>query len=153
MTVVFALLDEGAEVREPWRGEPAPRPQPRHQGARGRLLVVDDDELLRRVVGRMLEEAGYEVVLAGDGVDALACVAGSEPFAAVVADLRMPRMGGRTLGERLASLRPDLPVLYISGYASDWQPDLAAQPARAFLPKPFAETDLLRSVQALLGDS
>jgi CheY-like chemotaxis protein len=152
MTVVFALFSESADTHEPWRGEPEPAPEPRSFSTLGRVLVVDDDELLRRVVGRMLEEAGYEVMLAADGVEALGCVNASEPFDAVVADLRMPGMSGRALGERLAAIHPGLPVLYISGYTSDWQPELATRAASAFLPKPFAESDLLRSLQALLGN-
>jgi CheY-like chemotaxis protein len=150
MTAVFALLGESADPPERWRGEPAPDPEPRSGAKLGRVLVVDDDELLRRVVGRMLEEAGYEVTLAGDGLEALSCISGSGVFDAVVADLRMPRMGGRTLGDRLAVLHPELPILYISGYTSDWQPELATRATSAFLAKPFAESELLQSLRALL---
>ena len=152
MTVVFALLDESADTREPWKGDPEPAPEPRPFGTLGRVLVVDDDELLRRVVGRMLEEAGYEVMLAANGLEALSCVNTSEAFDAVVADLRMPGMSGRALGERLAALHPGLPILYISGYTSDWQPELATRATSAFLPKPFAESDLLQSLRVLLGN-
>lgn len=152
MTAVFALLGERAEPSEPWRGKPEPHPGPHPSAALGRVLVVDDDELLRRVVGRMLEEAGYEVVLAGDGLEALSFVTGAGAFDAVVADLRMPRMGGRVLGERLAAIHPGLPVLYISGYTGDWQPDLATRAASAFLRKPFVESELLRSVRGLIGN-
>lgn len=152
MTAIFALLGESAASSEPWRSDPAPQPEPRSFATIGRVLVVDDDELLRRVVGRMLEEAGYEVVLAGDGLEALGCVAGAGAFDAVVADLRMPRMGGRVLGERLAALNPGLPVLYISGYTADWQPDLATRAASAFLRKPFVESELLRSIRDLIGN-
>ena len=152
MTVVFALLDESTDPREPWRGEPEPAPEPRPLGTMGRVLVVDDDELLRRVVGRMLEEAGYEVMLAANGFEALSCVNVADPFDVVVADLRMPGMSGRALGERLAVLQPGLPILYISGYTSDWQPELATRDTSAFLPKPFAESDLLQSLRTLLGN-
>ena len=151
MTAVFALLGERADAPEPWRSEPEPQPEPRSSAALGRVLVVDDDELLRRVVGRMLDEAGYDVVLAADGLEALSCIHGLGDFDAVVADLRMPRMGGRILGERLAATHPNLPVLYISGYTSDWRPELATRAASAFLPKPFAESELLQSLRALLG--
>ena len=152
MTAVFALLGERAEPSEPWRSNPEPHPGPHPSAALGRVLVVDDDELLRRVVGRMLEEAGYEVVLAGDGIEALGWVNGAGAFDAVVADLRMPRMGGRVLGERLAAIHPGLPVLYISGYTGDWQPDLATRAASAFLRKPFVESELLRTLRDLLGN-
>lgn len=152
MTVVFALLGDNADTREPWRGEPEPAPDPRPRSTLGRVLVVDDDELLRRVVGRMLEEAGYEVMLAANGLEALSCVNSADAFDAVVADLRMPGMSGRALGERLAAISPGLPVLYISGYTSDWRPELATRATSAFLPKPFAESDLLQSLRALLGN-
>ena len=150
MTAAIALFQD-TDRPEPWEPAPRPSPYPGVSPALGRVLVVDDDELLRQVVGRMLEEAGYHVVLAADGLEALERLAEVTGFDAVVADLRMPRMGGRSLGEHLARHDPELPVLYISGYASDWEPDLAARPARAFLPKPCAESDLLASLRDLLG--
>ena len=152
MTVAFAVLEEGSDFREPWMD--LPQYQPEHVPvALGRVLVVDDDELLRTILGRMLSEAGYEIVLAADGMEALDRMRGDGRVDLVVADLRMPRMGGQALGEHLRAEEPGLPVLYISGYVADWSPQLADGPASAFLQKPFDEEDFLRSVRALLRGS
>ena len=151
MTVVFAVLEDGFDLREPWMGSPEPEPE-HTPAALGRVLVVDDDEMLRTILGRMLSEAGYDVTLAADGLEALGRLRDDGDVDLVVADLRMPRMGGQALGEHLRARDPGLPVLYISGYAADWSPDLAAGPGSAFLQKPFDEEDFLRSVRALLRE-
>jgi Response regulator containing CheY-like receiver, AAA-type ATPase, and DNA-binding domains len=152
MTVAFAVLEDGFDIREPWMDSPAHEPA-RMPRALGRVLVVDDDAMLRTILGRMLSEAGYDVVLAADGLEALGRLREDGDVDLVVADLRMPRMGGQALGQELRARDPDLPVLYISGYAADWSPHLADGPASAFMQKPFDEEDFLRSVSALLHES
>jgi two-component system, cell cycle sensor histidine kinase and response regulator CckA len=152
MTVALALLDGGPESREPWMGTPEPAPDFGQPGRLARVLVVDDDAMLRGLLSRMLRESGYDVVLAEDGIEALRCLADDDAIDILVADLRMPRMGGRALGERLRPERPSLPILYISGYVEDWTPHLAAGPATGFLQKPFDEEDLVRSIRALLPE-
>lgn len=139
------------EPPEPWRAQPEPRPEPRRP-ALAAILIVEDDETVREVTARMLMDAGYDVVTAGDGVEALVILESQPEFDILITDIRMPRMGGHALSHRVLARRPDLPIIYISGYAADWQPAVAPGRARAFLRKPFTEQDLLRAVESLLGD-
>jgi CheY-like chemotaxis protein len=83
-----------------------------------RILVVDDEPLVLQVMVRGLQAAGYEVVAAGDGVDALA-KAQEQPFDLVVVDSIMPRMGGPELVIHLRSLQPGIPVLHVTGYLNE----------------------------------
>lgn len=80
----------------------------------GRVLLVDDEPVLRRVMRRALERAGLEVVEAGNGHEALEVVR-QQYLDAVVSDVRMPELGGLELLERLLEHDPDLPVVLVSG--------------------------------------
>jgi two-component system cell cycle sensor histidine kinase/response regulator CckA len=113
------------------------------------LLVVEDEDALREVAGRILCGAGYEVISAEGGAQALELAARHQGrIDLLVSDVVMPGMLGKDLAERLVAVRPDTRVLYMSGYA---QPVLASQgtldPGVVLLEKPFTATDLLRSVR------
>jgi CheY-like chemotaxis protein len=105
-----------------------------------RILVVDDDTTARQVAVRVLTEAGYEVVEAGDGEAALELLRrpGSSPIDLVLTDLRMPRMNGVQLGLAIEQHGPSVPVVYMTGYADAlmWLPEDVRQ--RRLVPKPFA---------------
>ena len=120
---------------------------------RGTVLVVEDEEGVREVVGRMVERLGFEVLTAGDGLAALEVVdrhAGS--LAAVLLDLSMPRMGGHETLRHLRERRPDLPVIVMSGYTEE---ELATKlldgptGAAGFLQKPFLPEDLTHVLRHL----
>jgi len=118
-----------------------------------RILVVEDDELVRAAVARMLR-GHFQVVTAPNGSEALARIERGETFAAIVTDVEMPVMDGRTLVERLALRNPSLVdrVLVMTGGPRD--PALAAwvealSPERV-LPKPLVAARLLRALDALL---
>jgi CheY-like chemotaxis protein len=119
------------------------------------LLVVEDDVAVRRWVGRSLEQLGYTVLEARGGAEALALFAGrSGEVALVITDVVMAGMDGGELRDRLAEQAPQLPVLFISGYASE---ELLG---RGFLHnedellhKPFDIVALDRCVRSLLGRS
>ncbi len=117
---------------------------------RGRsILVVDDEVSIRRGVRVALEAAGAVVHDARHGADAL--LTWSELRGAVdlvVTDLRMPEMGGDELAERLRKLRPDLPILYVSGYALDRM--VRRRPGDGFLSKPFTNEDLIEAASRVL---
>jgi two-component system cell cycle sensor histidine kinase/response regulator CckA len=90
----------------------------------GRILVMDDEEMVREVVGRMLQQLGYEVKLAADGQEALErfreAQEESQPFAGLILDLTVPGgMGGRETMEKLLTLDPGVVSLVSSGYAED----------------------------------
>jgi signal transduction histidine kinase len=108
--------------------------------ARGRVLVVDDDDQLRRLAERMLRNAGYHVVPAASGPAALA-EARRQTFDILLTDLVMPGMSGRDLARELVQEHPNVRVVYMSGYQSgtplpDWQ----------FIAKPFDRHILLAKI-------
>lgn len=117
------------------------------------LLVVDDEPLMRELTVKALRAAGYRVLSAENGADALR-VLSSNPglFALVVTDAIMPVMGGRELTERLRLQQPDIRVLVASGsieeiYTNDYPPPKGVR----FLQKPFASRTLLESVHESLS--
>jgi signal transduction histidine kinase/ActR/RegA family two-component response regulator len=146
----FEVLLPLSAVRElgPAHAELAPAPAP----APGPLavLLVEDDEALRRSGALALQRAGHRVVEAKDGDQALELF-GLAPFTVVVTDVVMPRRGGTSLVAELRRRRPGLLVLYVSGYVQDGQPlDLDA-PGTAFLAKPYAGPALVEAVYRLVA--
>ena len=120
-------------------------------GGHETVLVVEDEETVRNVTVRVLADAGYTVVAAHEGREALEIMRGGHGIDLVVTDVVMPVLGGGDLAERLAIERPDLPVLFMSGYtgAELLERGLAGADER-FLQKPFAPESLLRKVRTLL---
>ena len=106
------------------------------------LLLVDDEELVRIGTGEMLRDHGHHVIEAADGSQALALLADGAAFDAVVTDYKMPHMDGAQLAERIRAVRPDLPILLITGYtgSTDDSPDLPR------LAKPFSQADLAEAL-------
>ena len=123
------------------------RPAPSPDEARPAVLVVDDEPILLDTVAQALRRSGYEVLVAARGEDALE-IARRETFGLLITDLVMPGMDGITLAQQLRITRPDLPVLFITGYAGG---DLAQRlPHDAtVLRKPFRALDLVTSVARL----
>lgn len=108
------------------------------------MLVVDDDPLIRRFMRDILEEAGFRIVLASNGQEALVYLASGPPPAVILCDLAMPVMDGREFCERKhadARLAP-IPVVVISGIAR-MEPDPQALNARALFEKPLPVDYLL----------
>lgn len=111
-----------------------------------RVLVVEDDEAIRRLLGLYLMEAGHRVRLVADATHALDELA-HQPFDLVVTDYSMPGLSGMDLVQRVADLHPGLPVILISG-APPESIDWAAQVVlRAVVTKPFARERLLGVVR------
>jgi CheY-like chemotaxis protein len=133
----------------------APADLPRTSGsvpapANGELvLVVEDEESVRRTAARGLREAGYQVLEAESGKEGLDLVAGStQRVALVLTDVVMPGMSGRELAAALAELLPGTPVLFTSGYTdSEIVGRGLLAPGAAFLPKPFTVHALVRAVR------
>ncbi len=117
-----------------------------------RILLVEDEAMVRSVAVRALRDFGYVVTEAANGMDALGVAEGHvHDFDILVTDVVMPLLGGRELAERLQALRPDLKVLYTSGYTEDGIVhhgvlDRGVQ----FLPKPYDPVALARRVRAVL---
>ena len=118
------------------------------------VLIVEDEEALREATERIFTRNGYHVITAADGPDALTLAAHHEgEIHLLVTDVVMPKMLGKEVAARVREIRPDIEVLYMSGYA---QPVLAPQgrlePGVALLEKPFSEAALLaKATQVLNG--
>ncbi|MDH5759469.1 MAG: response regulator [Gemmatimonadota bacterium] len=133
---------------------PTPAPPPEKPSAspdhRGTVLLVDDEEPVRRVMRKALTAMGFEIVEAPDGAVALDMVRDPDtPLSLLVTDVMMPRMKGTELARHLLESRPGLPVLLVSGYTDspevqewvDVDPDI-------FLAKPFELPDFMARVSA-----
>jgi len=124
---------------------------PRSPGG-GTILVVDDEEMARVVISRMLTEAGFVAVQVSNARDALSVLERADPrFDLAVVDVVMPETDGRTLGRLIGERHPGLPVLYVSGYPEhDVFHRGSPSPLAPFLQKPFTADALLVMVRTLL---
>ena len=115
-----------------------------------RVLVVEDEEMVRRVVCAILEEAGYVVMTASNGLEALELLEKEQAAVDLVfLDVVMPVLGGRGTYERLRASHPDLPVLFTSGHADDdLGPDFLDKEHVPLLRKPYDRKTLLSVVRA-----
>ncbi|MEO8139840.1 MAG: ATP-binding protein, partial [Gemmatimonadota bacterium] len=149
-TIVRVYLPMVAERPEPpaavLRAAPAPE-------ARGVVLVVEDEVLVRDLVSRTLRRAGYTVLVADNGEEALR-VSGehSGPIDLMVTDVIMPRMGGRELAAQIILPRPGLRILFVSGYSNETSHGSGALGTGAgYLQKPFTPSTLLERVREMLA--
>jgi CheY-like chemotaxis protein len=146
---VLAYLDHEPGGTPAWRPSPADAPGGGREGfvAPARILVADDEPMVRRYVARLLEERGHTVQQTVNGGQALqAALTDPIGFDLVIADVRMPVMDGWRLGRELGQRRPELPVLYISGYDEE----AVSRAGVPFLRKPFDDDELLERVTRLL---
>jgi two-component system, cell cycle sensor histidine kinase and response regulator CckA len=114
------------------------------------VLVVDDEDTVRRVVCRMLTSRGVRVLEASTPAVACGLFEQHAQIDLLVTDIRMPLMTGPELARRLVDQRPDLPVLFISGYAPPGDVDLE-NPRVRLLRKPFPASRLFANISDLLG--
>lgn len=121
--------------------------------ARSPIVVVDDDAGVRAAARRMLEEFGYDVVEAADGVDAIGAVRErSGRVALVLTDVVMWRMGGAELSACLSSLYPGTPLLFMSGYREELLRKQGLVPVGgAFVAKPFDPDALVLRVRKMVS--
>jgi CheY-like chemotaxis protein len=112
---------------------------------RPRVLVVDDEEPVRRFVDHALRTAGYETRLASDGASALEFATWFAPFDLLLTDLVMPSLNGDELARRLRARRPDLKILYLTGFADRLFAERATLwENEAFLEKPVTVAGFAR---------
>ena len=132
----------------------AKKPRPRDLTGTGRVLLVEDEEAVRRFAVTALKSKGYEVLQAGDGVEAL------EVFAAhgnkvdiVVSDVIMPEMDGPTLMKEMRKIDPGLKFIFVSGYPDDaFKQNLDPEADFTFLPKPYNLAQLAAQVKEKLEE-
>ena len=119
---------------------------------RRRVLVVDDEPTIRTLARVVLEMAGYEVTLAGDGDEALDHFGTGDDFDLVLLDYFMPRRDGLQTFHELRERRPEVRVIFSSGYIHDADRDaVLAHGGEAFLPKPYRPQELLTLVREVLA--
>lgn len=119
------------------------------------LLVVDDNGDVRRVTCSILASHGYRVIEAADGEEAIArLLENRDTVGLAIVDVIMPRMSGKDVHDALKKVRPDIKVLFISGYAADViTRRVMMEEGLNLLQKPFSSTDLLQKVRLVLdGD-
>jgi PAS domain S-box-containing protein len=131
---------------------PAAPPSLARPGGTETVLVVEDEPLVRAVTVRALSSAGYRVLSAGSGTEALALAAREpRPIGLLMSDVVMPGMSGPVVAASLCRQRPGLKVLLVSGYTRDAILERSAlPPGTELLEKPFTPADLLKRVRALL---
>jgi CheY-like chemotaxis protein len=134
---------------------PAEAPAPQETAAHGELiLVVEDNTEVRRTAVSQLRDLGYRTLEAVNAKEALAQLDGAQDIALIFTDIVMPGgMTGWELGTAVKAWRPDLPILYTSGFSeSSVQDDRAHAHSRHFLPKPYRKRDLAQKLQQLLSE-
>ncbi len=123
------------------------------QPARETVLVVDDEEMVRRLAARILLGQGYRVLEARSGDDAVRLLQrGAQQIDGVVTDLAMPGLAGRKLGETISRCWPQVRVIYMSGFpARRMVNEGALDPNAPFVQKPFTAEQLTKKVREVLA--
>jgi CheY-like chemotaxis protein len=132
-------LKERVEVKESPRGSET-------------ILVVEDEEQVRKLAGRILKTQGYTVLETADGNEALRiCKGRKEPVYLILTDVVMPGMSGRELAERLKKFQPEIRVLYMSGYTDNAIVHHGVlEKGMNYIQKPFTIEGLARKVREVL---
>ena len=122
------------------------------KGGRETILLVEDEEAVRRLSRTMLEKSGYTVIEAGSGEEALAAISTRRcGVRLLLSDVVMPQMSGPELGRRVREICPDVRILYMSGYAqSSVVHHGMLDPEVDLIQKPFIASGLLRRVREVL---
>ncbi|HXW95941.1 MAG TPA: response regulator, partial [Gemmatimonadales bacterium] len=142
----FPASDAPAMEPRPAPGAAAPKDR------RGTILLVEDEDALRRATERLLRRHGYEVVSARDGVDALEiCERGEQAIHLILTDVVMPNLGGAALHEELHRRGIRIPMVFTSGYtARDRGGPVDLPDGAPFLPKPWEIRELLLTLEAMM---
>ena len=139
-----------AEAKSPKARLPA-RPKESELWGSGTILLVEDEHMVRTVTERGLTRHGYKVMSASNGEDALELLAGGEHVDLLISDVVMPVMDGPTMVRAARKDWPDLPILFMSGYAEEQLRKSIDIDNVAFLPKPFSMIELAEAVRSVLG--
>lgn len=132
------------EAETPQAGKPTSVPQ-------DTILVVEDEEGIRKLITTVLQDQGYRVLAAANGIEALQGLQMLKGTCSlVITDVIMPRMKHSTFIEGVRAMRPETKVLYMSGYAGDTLQANGVHDNMPFLPKPFLPTTLIERVRELL---
>jgi PAS domain S-box-containing protein len=140
-------------AKEPERREPSIRPPRELEPIEATILVVEDEEGVRRGVQRILKHAGYQVLVAADPAQAIAIVEDYEGVLdMLLTDVVMPMMTGAELAERVRGMRKGIKVLYMSGHAREaLDSQKMSDQGVEFLQKPFTRQSMLQKVRDVLS--
>lgn len=117
------------------------------------ILLVDDDESLRRLAGRLLTKLGYSVLVAADGWTALEnCRDHPADIHLLITDVFMPDVGGPELAKQLTAIRPALKVLYVSGSSEALRDAGLLTLSANFLQKPYTQDQMSRKIREILDE-
>jgi PAS domain S-box-containing protein len=136
---------------------PDPIPQSEHGPVRGgseTILLVEDEPPLQQKICEVMEHAGYQVLVAGDGAEGFRlAMEDARQIHLLLTDVVMPNMSGPRLAERLRATRPDTKTLYMSGYPDMGEGSEVLRSQPNFIPKPFTQEELLRRVREVLDSN
>jgi two-component system, cell cycle sensor histidine kinase and response regulator CckA len=117
----------------------------------GTVLLVEDEPMVRTVAERALTRHGYQVITADNGEEALEVLARGEPIDLLISDVVMPGMDGPTMVREARKSRPELKILFMSGYAEEQLRKSIDIENVNFLPKPFSVTELAEAARRAAG--
>jgi PAS domain S-box-containing protein len=122
-----------------------------HAGGMETLLVVEDEEIVRVFMKKILERAGYKVIVSDNGEEAVARFKENDDISLVLSDVVMPRKNGKEMLDEMKKMKPGIKVVFISGYTADIisQKGMIEEGAE-FITKPFNKGDLLMKVREIL---
>ena len=117
------------------------------------ILVADDDAAVRKVTTRVLERAGYKVLAAGTGAEALQILEQAGTADLLMTDVIMPGMNGRDLAAQVLQMRPGMKVIFLSGYTDETiTPHGVLPPGVNYIEKPFSQDGMIETVRKVLGE-
>jgi two-component system cell cycle sensor histidine kinase/response regulator CckA len=145
---VFLPVHHEAETKA---AAPIAAAKPAELWGTGTILLVEDEDMVRAVAERALVRHGYTVLTAAHGEEAMAILATGEKIDLIVSDVVMPTMDGPTLGREARAKYPDLPILFMSGYAEEQLRKSIDLDRMGFIPKPFEIKALAEAVKATLA--
>lgn len=117
------------------------------------ILLADDDAAVRRMTEKVLERAGYDVLAAGTGAEALEMLGTAGTADLLMTDVIMPGMNGRDLAAEVQRIRPGMKVIFLSGYTDETITPHGVLPAGVnYIEKPFSHDVMIETVRKVLGE-
>ena len=135
----------------PKKAEASPEKPASEWSGGGRVLLVEDEDMVRAVAERALTRSGYTVTTASDGEEGLAAIANGGEFDLILSDVVMPGMDGPTMVKALRKTNPDMPVLFMSGYAEEQLRREINVENMHFIAKPFSVQEISECVGSVMG--
>lgn len=146
--IIYLPVYAGVDIARPAPERKAP---PAETWGTGTVLLVEDEDMVRTVAERALTRQGYKVLTAADGEQGLEVLASGEAIDLLISDVVMPNMDGPAMVARARRSYPDLPVLFMSGYAEEQLRKSIDIANVAFLPKPFSVSQLAEAARDALA--